>query len=169
MAINFGDSTVQSTKAIASEIVTNTMTGSASTSSANVWTQITALNTNITVSSSTSKVLVIIHIGQASTTTGASIGWAATRGGSRIFVGNAAGSRPQSSLQFVYESSAHSNGSEICFLDTPGSSGTHTYGLQFRAQGGCTAYLNRTQNNNDGSDTYLGRAISAVTLLELNP
>lgn len=169
MAINFGDSTVQSTKAIASEVVFNDMTASASTSQANTWTQITGLNTNISVSSSTSKVLVIIHIGQASSTTGASIGWAATRGGNRIFVGAADGQRPQSSLQFCYESSAHAQGSEIVFVDTPGSSGTHTYGLQFRSQGGCLAYINRTQNNNDGPDTYLGRTRSSITLLELNP
>ena len=149
------------------QVVTTTMTDNFGTSTANVFEQITGLNTSITTTSDSSKVLIFLTVGQASTDSGASGSFALSRDGTRILVGAAAGNRGQTSIKFYSDSSSHSSGFSFIGVDTPGTAGTYTYGLQASAQNATTLYINRTQINSDLSDSYEHRAASHLTLVEI--
>jgi hypothetical protein len=149
------------------QVVTTDYTGEFSTSAANTFEQITGLNSSITLASSSSKVLIMLTIGQASTANGASGSFAVTRGGTRILLGAAAGTRGQTSIKFYNDSSSHSSGFSFIGVDSPGASGSYTYGAQASAQGGTTLYVNRTQINSDLTDSYEHRAASHLTLMEI--
>jgi hypothetical protein len=149
------------------QVVTTDYTGEFSTSTTNSFQQITGLNRSITLSSSSSKVLIMLTIGQASTDNGASGSFAVTRGGTRILLGAAAGTRGQTSIKFYMHSSSHSYGFSFIGVDSPGASGSYTYGAQASAQGGTTLYVNRTLINTDNTDSYEHRAASHLTLMEI--
>ena len=149
------------------QVVTTDYTGTFSTSTPNTFEQITGLNRSITLSSSSSRVLILLTIGQASTGNGASGSFAVTRGGTRILLGAAAGTRGQTSIKFYMHSSSHSYGFSFIGVDSPGASGSYTYGAQASAQGGETLYVNRTQINSDLTDSYEHRAASHLTLMEI--
>jgi hypothetical protein len=149
------------------QVVTTDYTGTFSTSTPNTFEQITGLNRSITLSSSSSRVLILLTIGQASTGNGASGSFAVTRGGTRILLGAAAGTRGQTSIKFYMHSSSHSYGFSFIGVDSPGASGSYTYGAQASAQGGEALYVNRTQINSDLTDSYEHRAASHLTLMEI--
>ena len=149
------------------QVVTTDYTGEFSTSAANTFEQITGLNCSITLSSSSSKVLILLTIGQASTANDASGSFAVSRDGTKILLGAAAGTRGQTSIKFFNRSSSHSNGFSFIGIDSPGASGSYTYGAQASAQGGTTLYVNRTQINSDLTDSYEHRAASHLTLMEI--
>jgi hypothetical protein len=149
------------------QVVATTMTDTFNTTTANVFQQITGLNTNITTTSDSSKVLIFLTVGQASTANGASGSFALSRDGTRILVGAAAGQRGQTSIKYYGGSSSHSSGFSFIGVDTPGTAGTYTYGLQASAQGGTTLYVNRTQINSDTTDSYEHRPASHLTLVEI--
>jgi hypothetical protein len=149
------------------QVVTTDYTGTFSTSTPNTFEQITGLNRSITLSSSSSRVLILLTIGQASTGNGASGSFAVTRSGTRILLGAAAGIRGRTSIKFYMHSSSHSYGFSFIGVDSPGASGSYTYGAQASAQGGETLYVNRTQINSDLTDSYEHRAASHLTLMEI--
>ena len=149
------------------QVVTTTMTDTFGTSTPNVFEQITGLNTSITTTSNSSRVLIFLTVGQASTANGASGSFALSRDGTRILVGAAAGTRGQTSIKFYSDSSSHSSGFSFIGVDTPGTAGTYTYGLQASAQGAQTLYINRTMLDVDVSDSYEHRAASHLTLVEI--
>lgn len=151
------------------QVVTTDYTGQFSTSSANTYQQISGLNTNITVSSASSRVIVVITLGQMSTTTQATASYAATRDGSRILQGAVDGVRGVCSFKYCCPSSSHSDGTTFVGVDTPGAAGTYTYGVQAVAQGSCVNYVNRTDINSNLTDSYEFRAASHLTLLEIAP
>ncbi len=149
------------------QVVTTTMTDTFGTSTANVFEQITGLNTSITTTSNSSRVLIFLTVGQASSQNGYSGSFALSRDGTRILVGAAAGTRGQTSIKFYSDSGSHSSGFSFIGVDTPGTAGTYTYGLQASPQTGGTLYVNRTQVNSDLSDSYEHRAASHLTLVEI--
>ena len=149
------------------QVVTTDYTGTFSTSTPNTFEQITGLNRSITLSSSSSRVLILLTIGQASTGNGASGSFAVTRGGTRILLGAAAGTRGQTSIKFYMHSSSHSYGFSFIGVDSPGASGSYTYGARASAQGGTTLHVNRTLINSDLTDSYEHRAASHLTLMEI--
>lgn len=149
------------------QVVTTDYTGQFSTTTANSYEQITGLNTNITVSSASSRVLVVVTLGQMSTATDATASYAVSRDGSRILQGVVAGVRGICSFKYCCPSSSHSDGTTFVGVDSPGAVGTYTYGVQAVAQGSCTNYVNRTQINSDLTDSYEFRAASHLTLLEI--
>ena len=147
------------------QVVTTTMTDTFAATG--VFDQITGLNTSITTSSDSSKVLIFLTIGQASLNNGYSGSFALSRDGTRILVGAAAGTRGQTSIKFYSDSSSHSSGFSFIGVDTPGTAGTYTYGLQASPQTGGTLYVNRTYVNTDTSNPYEDRAASHLTLVEI--
>lgn len=149
------------------QVVTTDYTGTFSTTAANSFQQITGLNCSITLSSSSSKVLILLTIGQASTENDASGSFAVSRDGTRILLGAADGTRGRTSIKFFNRSSSHANGFSFIGIDSPGASGSYTYGAQASAQGGTTLYVNRTQINSDLTDSYEHRPASHLTLMEI--
>ena len=149
------------------QVVTTAYTGQFSTSAANTYEQITGLNCSITTSSASSKVLVMIALGQMSTTTNATASYAVSRDGTRILLGAVEGVRGTCSFKYCCPDSSHSDGTAFTGVDTPGAAGTYVYGVQAVAQGSCVNHVNRTQINSDLTDSYEFRASSHITLMEV--
>ena len=149
------------------QVVTTAYTGQFSTSSANTYQQVTGLNCSITTASNSSKVLVMVTLGQMSTTSNATASYAVTRAGTRILLGAADGNRGTCSFKYCNPSSSHSDGTTFTGIDTPGTAGTYVYGLQAVAQGGCTNHINRTDVNSNLNDSYEFRGSSHITLMEI--
>ena len=149
------------------QVVTTPYTGQFSTSAANTYQQITGLNCSITTSSASSKVLVMIALGQMSTTTNATASYAVSRDGTRILLGAVDGVRGTCSFKYCCPDSSHSDGTAFTGVDTPGAAGTYVYGVQAVAQGSCVNHVNRTQINSDLTDSYEFRASSHITLMEV--
>jgi hypothetical protein len=130
------------------------------------------LATNITPSSTSSKILVdvTIHVNRNTSPQFAFGCFGIFRGGSIIdsATGNTDASRPR------VTAGLHLNGtsgdadianSSIKFLDSPSSTSELTYDIRLYATGTATYQLNRTRgdNNNDGGV----RTISVLTLMEI--
>ena len=150
------------------QVVTTDYTGVFNTSSANTWTQVSSLDCSINLASSSSKVLVIVSLGQVSQTGSISgTAWDIRRDGTAILQGVAAGSRIPCTFKVGSIDQSHSMAMTFTGIDSPGSSGSKTYQIYCRAQGGSTLYLNRTAINTDSSDSYEARPASHLTLLEI--
>ena len=133
-------------------------------SSASSWVDITGLTADITMTSSSNKVLVACHVsGLNNGTTGSGI--AIDRGGS--FIGltpSGYGSRtPVMGGEFYEERQDSFRVQSFTFLDTPGS-GTHTYKLRARPRNQAL-YINRSAADNN-TDDYC-RGTSDMTLMEI--
>jgi hypothetical protein len=149
------------------QVVTTAYTGQFSTSAANIYQQVTGLNCSITTSSASSKVFVIVTLGQMSINTDGTASYSVTRDGTRILQGAVDGVRGTCSFKYCCPSSSHSDGTTFTGVDTPGAAGTYVYGLQAVAQGGFTNYINRTLVNSNLTDSYEFRAPSHITLMEV--
>jgi hypothetical protein len=150
------------------QVVTTPYTGQFSTSAANTYEQITGLNCSITTSSASSKVFVMVTLGQMSTNGNATASYSVTRDGTRILQGAVDCVRGTCSFKYCCPSSSHSDGTTFTGVDTPGAAGTYVYGVQAVAQGGTTNYVNRTQVNSNLTDSYEFRASSHITLMEIS-
>jgi hypothetical protein len=148
------------------QVVSTVKTDTFSASTSNTWADITGLSVSITPSSSSSKVLVVSAIHGSATTNGVA-NIQLIRGSTAIAIGDAAGSRPQSS------SSIDSNGGEpimsssITFLDSPATTSATTYKLALNTGDNTgTAYINRTSA--DANNIYSGRYASTITVMEIS-
>tara|TARA_X000000368_G_C22942194_1_gene672686 strand:- start:32 stop:628 length:597 start_codon:yes stop_codon:yes gene_type:complete len=133
-------------------------------SSSSSWVDITGLTANITMTSSSNKVLVTCHIsGLNDATTGSGLG--IDRNGS--FVGlpqSGYGNRQNIMGSEFYESRSDSfRVQSFTFLDTP-SSGTHTYKVRAHPKSQAL-YINRSVADSDSSD--FSRGTSDMTLMEV--
>jgi hypothetical protein len=149
------------------QVVTTAYTGQFSTSAANIYQQVTGLNCSITTSSASSKVFVLVTLGQMSINTDGTASYSVTRDGTRILQGAVDGVRGTCSFKYCCPSSSHSDGTTFTGVDTPGAAGTYVYGLQAVAQGGFTNYINRTLVNSNLTDSYEFRGSSHITLMEV--
>jgi len=133
-------------------------------SSSGSWVDVTGLTADITMTSSSNKVLVICHVsGLNDATTGSGLG--IDRGGS--FVGlpqSGYGSRQNIMGGEFYESRQDSfRVQSFTFLDTPGS-GTHTYKIKAMPKSQAL-YINRSAS--DGNSSDFCRGTSDMTLMEI--
>ena len=125
---------------------------------------ITGLSVNITPSSSSNKVLVMLEA-NSSTTGGNNAMFRLKRDSTTLSVGDAAGSRSQAAYQQrINDTNAALNGS-ITLLDSPSTTSSTTYQLQAKVQGG-TVDINRTAANTDGA--AYARTICTITAMELS-
>jgi len=150
------------------QIVQDTKTDTFSTSSgANSPAALTGLSVAITPSATSSKILVMVNIGFVSQS-GANHGsFFLQRGGSNIFVGDAASNRPRATFGY----GDHYNdwvGSPVscCYLDSPSSTSEQTYSVAVGGNGSATMYINRSHRDNDGTAED-GRQASTITVMEV--
>lgn len=129
------------------------------------FTDITGLDRTIQPQSLSSSVLVC-----ASLCVGAASGAAGyirlVRDSTTIGVGDAAGSRAQVSNGFCdFSSGSVLFPTVVMFLDTPSSTSTLTYKVQFRGVSASAVYINRSGTDTDTS--AFGRGISSLTVMEI--
>ena len=145
------------------QVVSTTKTDSFTSTTANSFTDITSMSVSITPTSSSSKIYV--------TVTGTCSGQSATsgsqirlvRGSTAICIGDASGSMTQASTNSYQLDVNQSNPFSISFLDSPATTSSTTYKIQFFITAG-TFYFNRTQNDANSSN---GRYASTITVMEI--
>lgn len=144
--------------------VAQTVKSDTSTTASTSYTDLPGLSVSITPYSSSSKILVQAAISQC--VSGDIAGtYQIVRGSTAIGIGDAAGSRtratfaiaPGSAIQFQQQAA-------ISFLDSPATTSSTTYKIQFRTNSG-TLYVNRTISDTDSS--VFSRTISTITVMEI--
>ncbi len=151
------------------QVVSTIKTDSFSLAATNTFTDITGLSVNITPTSATSKVLVLVSMGAASMSGGGTQAYRLVRGSTAIGVGTATGSRQPTTWRDASGSSDGNlafGGYTFNFLDSPATTSTTTYKLQLIVQTG-TGYVNRSVLDSDVADPWGTRAASTITVMEI--
>jgi hypothetical protein len=145
------------------QVVSTTKTDTFSSTAANAFTDITGLSVSITPTSSSSKIMVFCTVQGINANTNAY--FSLVRDAAAIGVGGASGSRSQVSSENIYKVGTNMMaGSSFQFLDSPVTTSSTTYKIQFITDGG-TTYVNRTVGDIDA--LYTGRSQSTITVMEI--
>jgi hypothetical protein len=133
------------------------------------WVDLSGYSFSITPSSSSSRILYQISFGAMTQSTNAIV-FRLVRNGTIIGVGDASGSRPQATFRNMREGDANHTRTapHFTYLDSPGTTSSVEYKLQWTGEGSPTIYINRAQNDTDGQ-SYGARTISTITLWEIAP
>lgn len=129
---------------------------------------ITGLSASITPSSTSSKILIMCTLYRG-TSSAVITNFRFTRAGSALFVGDAAGTKIQSTgANYVGNSD---NQAHICvvqmnYLDSPSTTSSTTYAAQMRTQGGETVFVGRTGGDSDG--VAYPRLPASIILMEVS-
>jgi hypothetical protein len=146
------------------QVVQTVKTDTFSSTTTNTWIDITGMTASITPSSASSRILIMASIyGSSQSNSFVRL----VRGSTAICVGDASGSRPQTSSGsfYTYGDGNIANTQPITFLDTPATISSTTYKLQFWINGN-NFYLNRGRSDTDNTDT--ARGASTITLMEVS-
>jgi hypothetical protein len=147
------------------QVVSTTKTDTFSSATTNAFTDITGLSVSITPSSSSNKILVMASVQGINTDSNAY--FRLVRDATAIGVGATSGSRSSVSSSNVFTGANTANamlGSSFQFLDSPSTTSSTTYKIQFITDVG-TTYVNRTST--DGNFLYTGRSQSTITVMEI--
>jgi hypothetical protein len=145
------------------QVVSTTKSDTFSSSAINTWTDITGLTVSITPTSSSSKILITASVQGSNTSTNAY--FRLVRNSTAVGVGDASGSRSQVSSANIFNSGGNEmSGSSFQFLDSPSTTSSTTYKIQFITDG-VTTLINRTSNDVDA--LYTGRSQSTITVMEI--
>lgn len=152
------------------QVVSTFYNAQISQSSTGTWSNIAGLTASITPKFSTSKILVMVSVGKVGQSGGTqTTSFRLTRGGSGIGVGSPSGSQVAASfsnIQWVNDSN-HAQGTSYQYLDSPTTTSSTSYSVDWYPQTGNTAYLNRNAGGGTGSETYNAAAGSSITLMEI--
>ncbi len=148
------------------QVVSTTKTDTFSTSSTS-FTDITGLSASITPSSTSSKIYVVVSC-NASADSDRLVNLRLLRDSTPISIGDAAGSRSQSSAYF-YENGGNNKGLQlhnipVTFLDSPSTTSTVEYKIDIKTNTG-TITVNKTHSDTDTAD--YPRLASTITLMEV--
>ncbi len=133
------------------------------------WGDVTGMSVSLTPASGTKVLVTCCFTYGTSSTYNASA--RLMRDSTEICVGNADGSRPQTTWGGLYSSLSdnHVHNYSMTFLDTHGANGSTavTYKLQFNSHDGTAGvmYLNRTLN--DSNNNVGARGTSTITVMEV--
>jgi hypothetical protein len=145
------------------QVASTTKTDTFSTTS-NSFVDITGLSVSITPTFSTSRIMVFAVV-TASTTGQNNAMIRLVRDSTAIAVGNADGSRVQGSSQGRIPDELANLNLSVNFLDSPATTSSVTYKVQFDMQTSGTGFVNRLANNVDNSD--FARTVSSITVMEI--
>ena len=147
------------------QVVSATKTDTFSTG-ATSFTDVTRLSASITPTSSTSKILVLLTFNLTGTNAAGGAAYQLVRGSTAICIGDLAGSRPQASggMGYVPDPNSYTTISGS-FLDSPATTSSTTYKVQ--VYGPSSVYVNRTQNDTNGTQIYNARTASTITVMEI--
>jgi len=146
------------------QVVSVTKTDTATTSS-QTFANVAGLTASITPVSTSSKIFILVNAAFATNGTTSVIYARLARDGTAIAIGDAAGDRPRTSIEVYGESAQYAPGA-MSFEDSPASTATIVYSLQWRSQIVSPVYINRTSDDTN-SATGRSRAISTITVWEV--
>ena len=146
------------------QVVSATKTDTFSTASTS-WTDVTGLSVSITPTSATSKIIVLATV-NTSNTGAARFVIRLVRNSTAICVGDAAGSRAQtSSANEARATTGFMSPFSVNFLDSPSTTSSTTYKIQTNNIDGGTTVFNRVYNDLDS--TSIARTASTITVMEI--
>jgi hypothetical protein len=137
------------------------------TTTSSTYVDLTGLSLNITPSSSSNKILISYIFESNTGETVNQVMSRLMRDATAIGIGDAAGSRTQTSTGMKGETN-FSNGSAhvVNFLDSPSTTSSVTYKVQVRCSvNGQTGYISRTQTDTDNAN--YSRSIATITAMEI--
>jgi len=146
------------------------------TTTSTTFTDITGLNVDITPTSSSNKILILVNITFGGNTNlygfGRLVRTISGGGETPIGVGNASGNRTRASMPFhnldLGNAVYHIKESSFMFLDSPNTTTSTNYKIQcFTHSSGSSLFINRPQN--DDNSVYIGRISSNITAMEVTP
>jgi len=144
------------------------LTAATFSTNSTTYVDVTGLSLSITPGSTTSKILVMYQFNCGVDTAAQGVFMQLVRNTTPIFVGDAAGSRPQTtSINSVTNVYGVLNMSGT-YLDSPTSASATTYKIQMMVNGGGSnyAYVNRSVNDRNTS-LYDARTASSITVMEI--
>ena len=145
------------------QVVSTTKSDDFSSSAINAFTDITGLSVSITPSSASNKILIIASVQGVNTTSNAY--FRLVRGATAIGVGDTSSSKSRVSSSNIYlNGSNFMNGSSFNFFDSPSTTSSTTYKIQFITDV-ATTFINRTSGDVDA--LYTGRSQSTITAIEI--
>jgi len=146
------------------QVVSTTKTDTTSVSSSASYSDITGMSVSITPSATSSKIFIVVSC-YPTTNSGYNLHLKLVRNSTDICIGDTAGSRSRVSSSVrppdIYSRMERS----ITFLDSPSTTSSTTYKLQWRQVDSTTAYLNRTYNDDDNE--FRPRLASTITAYEI--
>jgi len=126
---------------------------------------ITGFSVDITPSSSSNKVLIMVSLAMG--TDDANFTYARLlRGSTEIAQGDAASSRARPMFMVYNTNEGTIETRSFNFLDSPGTTSATTYKMQLHCTTAGSAYVNRSHRDNDAS-TYDPRMSSSITAMEV--
>jgi hypothetical protein len=149
--------------AVRSAIKTDTQSLSSTT-----FTDITGLSITYTPTSASNKILVVAAVQAGVVVATNNAQFRLVRDSTAIGIGDAAGSRTRVSATIYPSSDFQTVTAAMMVLDSPASTSSITYKVQFRANASPgTAYINRP--NTDTDNAFTGRCTSTITIYEVTP
>ena len=146
------------------QVVSTTKTDTTSVTQSSSYADISGMSVDITPSATSSKILVFVSCYPA-TETGYNCLIKLVRGSTDICIGDAASSRSRVSTGTRPHSTYDIAARTINYLDSPSTTSSTTYKLQWRQVDNTTAYLNRSYN--DADDQHRPRLASTITVMEV--
>jgi len=149
------------------QVVSTTKTDTFSSTALGAWTDITGLSVSITPSSTSSKVLVTVHVsGNIYHVNYAARHLRIARDSTGIAFADSAGNRQQVTMTAHMSDANVPQGMSAVHLDSPSTTSATTYKVQFLAFDGTPMYINRS--NSDTDAYYTGRTVSSITVMEVS-
>lgn len=144
------------------QVVQTLKTDAFATSGTNSFEDVTGMSVNITPTSASSKIFIIVYLGIVSTDGSNMAHFRILRDATTVGVGNSAGSRISSNAGSITETNdAQTVGFNL--LDSPSTTSEITYKIQIYPNN--TSYINRLYIDAD-NDQY-GRSSSTITVMEI--
>jgi hypothetical protein len=149
------------------QVVSTTKTDTFTSAVGSTWTDITGLSVNITPKSSVNKILVTLSISGNGYRSGLNgIFFRLVRNSTAISIGDAAGSRQQTTFPMAQIGTNMLSNSSCNYLDSPATTSSTTYKIQFwQDTPGSPLFINR--GTDDGNGTNQERSTSTITVMEV--
>jgi hypothetical protein len=125
------------------------------------------MSVNITPSSATSKILVVVFLYGGSYDGIEKAPWRLVRGATAICVGDAAGNRGQASGDNGGMGQFWTGFNGNMFLDSPATTSSTTYKCQYATAGNGQFWVNRTAADRNNSTAVDARSASTITVMEI--
>lgn len=144
------------------QVVQGTLTSATTTTSTTFVSS--GLSASITPSSSSNKILIMANLNTSQSSGSNATAFDLRRGGSAIFIGDAASNRTRCTSDTVGFNTGGGMNNTMVYLDSPATTSATIYEIYWRATAG-TSYLNR--GNTDSDTAAYDRTASAIILMEI--
>jgi hypothetical protein len=151
------------------QVVSVTKVDTFSTSTSNEFVDVTGLTANITPLSSSSKILVIVHVGSFGNNggSGRTASFRIVRNSTVVGAGTPEGARFGANFRdFIDGDANHARNGSFAHVDSPSTTSSTTYKLQANNQG-ATLFINRTGSDDNNGLAWGTRCASSITLMEI--